>query len=131
MGYFDELTIDRTQEVPPGDLEIQRRLLYMFKLAINGNMVMLADEEQNVISLSSEFLDNFDWTLEEFQALEPADFFHADSLNVALTNRANHSAALYMARCYKKGGTLNWYEVNAMCVAFDEQHWRLLSFTKV
>ena len=134
MGYFDDLVPDYTIEVPPASdesLEAMRRLLFMFKLAMNGHIVLLSDDELNVISLSPEFLDQFDWTLEEFQALEPEDFFHADSLSTALIHQANKLAAPYIARCYKKGGGLSYYKVQGLNVEFDGEGWRMLSFEKI
>ena len=132
MAYFDDLVPDYKTEIPgEGTVETTRRLLFMFKLAMNGHIVGLFDDEENVIALSPEFLDNFQWTLEEFQALDPSDFFHEDSLPIAQTHKENHLAAPYIARCYKKNDTLSYYVVQGLCVAFDSQHWRMLSFEKI
>ena len=134
MAYFDDLVPDYTIEIPISDnvsLETMRRLLYMFKLAINGHMVVLADNAQNVIAISPEFEDNFGWTLEEFQGLEMDEFFHEDSLSVAQTHQENSLAAPYIARCYKKGGGLSYYHIQGLNVAFDSQNWRMLSLVKL
>ena len=134
MSYFDDLVPDYTKEVPPASavsMEALRRMLYMFKLAMNGHMVALSDENASVVALSPEFLINFQWTLEEFQALDPSEFFHEDSLPVALIHKNNHLAAPYIARCYKKSGGLSYYIVQGMCVEFDNEHWRMLSFEKI
>jgi len=106
-------------------------LLFMFKLAINGHMVALSDGGSNVVALSPEFVSNFGWTLEEFQALEASDFFHADSLPIATVHKTHHLAAPYIARCYKKNGSLSYYQVQGLCVEFDNEHWRMLSFVKI
>lgn len=134
MAYFDDLVPDYTEEVPSASapsLETMRRLLYMFKLAINGKMVALADGDGNAIALSPEFLDIFEWTLEEFQALEPSEFFHADSLPVAETHQSNHLAGPYIARCYNKSGNSAYFTIQGLCVEFDGQHWRMLSFEQI
>jgi hypothetical protein len=134
MAYFDELVPDYTVEVPPSDgasLEAMRRLLFMFKLAINGHIVLLADNNENVVAVSPEFESQFDWTLEEFQALGPEDFFHADSLSVAAIHQANSLAAPYIARCYKKSGGLSYYKIQGLNVSFDGESWRMLSFVKI
>ena len=134
MGYFDDLVPDYTIEVPAASapsLEAMRRLLYMFKMAVNGHMVAFSDEDGNVISLSPEFLDNFQWTLEEFQALEAGEFFHEDSSEVAGIHKDNHLASPYIARCYKKNETLSYYTIQGLCVEFDDQHWRMLAFEKI
>ena len=134
MAYFDDLIPDYTVELPPSSdasLETMRRLLYMFKLAMNGHMVLLSDNVLNVVAVSPEFESQFDWTLEEFQALEPGDFFHADSLSVAMTHQENSLAAPYIARCYKKGGGLSYYKIQGLSIAFDCQNWRMLSFEKI
>ena len=132
--YFENLVPDYTTEIPnsdPASLEVMRRLLFMFKLAINGHMVALSDEEGNVVALSSEFLANFQWTLEEFQALGEGEFFHEDSAPIAYIHRENHLAAPYIARCYKKNSSLSYYKVQGLCVEFDGEHWRMLSFVKI
>ena len=135
MGYFDDLVIDYTIETAYGEsnehemrLETLRRQLYMFKLAVNGGLVMLSDKEQNVVALSPEFITHFGWTLEEFQALEPGDFFHADSAAIAQTHKSNHLAGPYIARCYNKAEQLAYHQVQGLCVEFDNEHWRMLSF---
>ena len=138
MAYFDDLEIDYTTETAHGqvqnvdeNIETLRRLLFMFKLSMNGDIVLLADEEGNVIAISPEFIDHFGWTLEEFQALEYSDFFHADSLVIANTHKDNHLAAPYIARCYNKAEQLAYHQVQGLCVEFDGQHWRMLSFTQI
>ena len=134
MGYFDDLVPDYTTEIPtsdPGSMETMRRLLFMLKLAINGDICALSDKEGNVVSLSPEFISNFQWTLEEFQALGEGDFFHEDSAPIAYTHKENHLAAPYIARCYKKNETLSYYQVQGLCVEFDGEHWRMLSFVKI
>ena len=81
MAYFDDLLPDYTVEIPPSSnesLETMRRLLFMFKLSMNGHMVLLSDDDLNVLAISPEFESQFDWTLEEFQELDPSEFFHAD-----------------------------------------------------
>ncbi len=134
MAYFDDLVPDYRVEIPDASdasLEAMRRLLYMFKLAINGKAVALADENGLAISLSPEFIDIFEWTLEEFQALDPSDFFHADSLDVAITHRDNHLAGPYIARCFNKSGQSAYFQIQGLCVEFDGQHWRMLSFEQI
>ena len=138
MAYFDDLVPDYTMETAEGEsneyeprLESLRRLLYMFKLAVNGSAVILADEEGNVVAVSPEFVTQFGWTLAEFQALEPGDFFHADSLAIANTHKNNHLAAPYIARCYNKAEQSAYFQVQGLCVAFDSQHWRMLSFVLI
>ena len=134
MTYFDDLAPDYSVEIPASStqsLESMRRLLFMFKLAINGHMVVLADETLVVLAISPEFEDNFQWTLEEFQAIEPTEFFHEDSVDIAVTHRTNHLAAPYIARCYKKNGSLSYYTVQGLCIEFDDKHWRMLSFEKI
>ena len=129
MTYFDDLVPDYKTEIPgEATLETSKRLLFMFKLAMNGHMVALSDADGDVSSLSPEFLDNFQWTLEEFQALEPSDFFHEKSLDVALIHSNNDLAAPYQARCYNKVEQSGWFEIQGVCVEFDGQHWRMLSF---
>jgi hypothetical protein len=134
MAYFDDLVPDYTMEVPAASapsLEALRRLLYMFKLAMNGHIVAFSNEAGDVISLSPEFLTNFQWTLEEFQELEAGEFFHEDSSETAGIHKDNHLASPYLARCYKKNGTLSYYVIQGLCVEFDDQHWRMLSFEKI
>ena len=132
MAYFDELVPDYTVEVPPSSevsKESMRRLLYMFKLAINGHAVLLVDDDDNVIALSPEFTTQFTWTLEEFQEIDiSTEFFHEDSLEIAQTHNNNHLAAPYIARCYNKAGDSGYFHVQGLCVAFDDEHWRMLSF---
>ena len=133
MAYFDDLVPDYTMELPASStesLEAMRRIFYMFKLAINGHMVTL-DGDEGVVAISPEFEDNFQWTLEEFQALEAGEFFHEDSSETAGIHRDNHLAAPYIARCYKKNETLSYYQVQGLCVEFDGEHWRMLSFVKI
>ena len=135
MAYFDDLVIDYTVETANGGsnevaerLETMRRLLFMFKLAVNGSPVILSDKDEGVVAISPEFEDHFGWTLEEFQEVGPEDFFHADSVSIAQTHRENHLAAPYIARCYNKAGQLAYHQVQGLCVEFDGQHWRMLSF---
>ena len=132
MAYFDDLVPDYTVEVPFASdvgLETMRRLLFMFKLAINGHAVLLADDNDNVVAVSPEFITQFTWTLEEFQEIDIAtEFFHADSLEIAQTHNNNHLAAPYIARCYNKAGESGYFQVQGLCVEFDGEHWRMLSF---
>ena len=138
MAYFDDLVPDYTVETANGEsnefverLEALRRLLYMFKLAINGHAVLLADADGNVVAVSPEFETQFGWTLEEFQEVDPADFFHADSLTIANVHKDNHLAAPYIARCKNKAEQSAYFQVQGLCVAFDGQHWRMLSFVLI
>ena len=131
MGYFDDLAPDYTVEIPnvsDASLEALRRLLFMFKLAVNGKAVSLDSESEGVVAISPEFETQFGWTLEEFQALQPGDFFHEDSASVAAIHRDNNLAAPYIARCYNKAGQSAYFKVQGLCVAFDDEHWRMLSF---
>ena len=131
MAYFDDLVPDYKVEVPPSSdtsLESMRRLMYMFKVAINGKAVMLSDEDANVIAISPEFVTQFGWTLEEFQAIDPSDFFHEDSLATAQAHKSNHLAAPYIARCHNKAAQSAYFKVQGLCVEFDDEHWRMLSF---
>ena len=132
MAYFDDLAPDYTVELPnvsDASLEALRRLLYMFKVAINGKACLLADSATlDVVAISSEFITQFGWTLEEFQALEPSDFFHEDSLSVAMTHRDNNLAAPYIARCYNKSDQSAYFKVQGLTIAFDDESWRMLSF---
>ena len=131
MAYFDDLAPDYTVEIPPSSdtsLESMRRLLYMFKLSMNGDCVSLSDDETNIYAISPEFVAQFGWTLEEFQALTAADFFHEDSLEIAQTHKANHLAGPYIARCFNKAGQSAYFQVQGLCVEFDSEHWRMLSF---
>jgi hypothetical protein len=66
--------------------------------------------------------------LEEFQALESGDFFHADSMEIAGIHRDNNLAAPYIARCYNKAEQSAYFKVQGLCVAFDDDQWRMLSF---
>ena len=138
MAYFDDLVPDYTVETANGEsneydekLEALKRLLFMFKLAVNGSAVILADEEGNVVAVSPEFVTQFGWTLEEFQEVEPGDFFHADSLAIANVHKDNHLAAPYIARCKNKAEQSAYFQVQGLCVAFDNQHWRMLSFVLI
>ncbi len=131
MGYFEDLVPDYTVELPPASgasLEALRRLLYMFKLAVNGVAVSLDSENEGVIAISPEFETQFGWTLAEFQALQPGDFFHADSSETAGIHRDNNLAAPYIARCYNKAVQSAYFKVQGLCVAFDDDLWRMLSF---
>ena len=131
MGYFDDLAPDYTVELPnvsDASLEAIRRLLFMFKLAVNGVAVTLDSESEGIVAISPEFETQFGWTLEEFQALETGDFFHEDSAEIAAVHRANHLAAPYIARCYNKAGQSAYFKVQGLCVAFDDEHLRMLSF---
>ena len=131
MAYFDDLAPDYTVEVPPTStpsLEALRRLLFMFKLAVNGAAVSLDSENEGIVAVSPEFKEQFGWTLAEFQELEAGDFFHEDSVETAAVHRANHLAAPYIARCYNKTGQSAYFKVQGLCVAFDGDHWRMLSF---
>ena len=134
MGYFDDLVPSYTEEIPTAtkdSLETMRRLMFMFKLAINGHMVTLDNPATGIAAISPEFEDNFQWTLEEFQNLEPGEFFHEDSSEIAGIHRDNHLAAPYIARCYKKNDALSYYKIQGLCISFDGQHWRMLSFEKI
>ena len=131
MTYFDDLVPDYTVEIPPASatsLEALRRLLFMFKLAVNGVAVSLDSENDGVIAISPEFETQFGWTLAEFQALQPGDFFHADSAEIAGIHRNNNLAAPYIARCYNKAEQSGYFKVQGLCVAFDGDVWRMLSF---
>ena len=138
MSYFDDLEIDYTVEIANGEsneyvdkIETLRRLMYMFKLAVNGSAVMLTDTDGDVSAISPEFVTAFGWTLEEFQEVDPADFFHADSLTIANVHKDNHLAAPYIARCKNKAEQSAYFQVQGLCVAFDNQHWRMLSFVLI
>ena len=131
MGYFEDLAPDYTVEIPPASdasLEALRRLLYMFKLAINGVAVSLDSTNDGIIAISPEFETQFGWTLAEFQALQPGEFFHADSAEIAGIHRDNNLAAPYIARCYNKADQSAYFQVQGLCVAFDDDLWRMLSF---
>jgi len=131
MGYFDDLVPDYTIEVPAASapsLESLRRLMYMFKLAVNGVSVTLDSESEGIVAISPEFETQFGWTLEEFQALEAGAFFHEDSTEIAAIHRANNLAAPYIARCYNKDEQSAYFKVQGLCVAFDDDQWRMLSF---
>ncbi len=131
MGYFDDLAPDYTRELPNASdvsLEALRRLLYMFKLAVNGVAVSLDSENEGIIAISPEFETQFGWTLAEFQALQPGSFFHADSAETAGIHRDNNLAAPYIARCYNKASQSAYFKVQGLCVAFDNDLWRMLSF---
>jgi len=138
MAYFDDLVPDYTIETANGEsneplerLETLKRLLFMFKLAINGHSVLLADADGNVVAVSPEFETQFGWTLAEFQEVDPADFFHEDSLVIANTHKDNHLAAPYIAKCYNKAEQTAYFQVQGLCVEFDNQHWRILSFVLI
>jgi len=131
MAYFDDLAPDYTVEVPnasAASLESLRRLLFMFKMAVNGVAVSLDSENDGVIAISPEFETQFGWTLAEFQALEAGEFFHADSTEIAAIHRANNLAAPYIARCYNKADQSAYFKVQGLCVGFDSDLWRMLSF---
>jgi PAS domain-containing protein len=131
MAYFDDLVPDYTMEVPAASapsLEALRRLMYMFKLAVNGVAVSLDSKSEGIVAISPEFEEQFGWTLEEFQALEAGDFFHEDSSEIAAIHRANNLAAPYIARCYNKDEQSAYFQVQGLCVEFDGEHFRMLSF---
>ena len=131
MTYFDNLVPDYTVEIPTASdasLEALRRLLFMFKLAVNGHAVSLDSENDGIIAISPEFETQFGWTLEEFQALQPGSFFHADSAEIAGIHRDNNLAAPYIARCYNKAQQSAYFKVQGLCVGFDNDVWRMLSF---
>ena len=131
MTYFDDLAPDYTIELPNASdvsLEALRRLLYMFKLAVNGVAVSLDSTNDGIIAISPEFETQFGWTLAEFQALESGDFFHEDSAETAAIHRDNNLAAPYIARCYNKAEQSAYFKVQGLCVAFDDDLWRMLSF---
>ena len=131
MGYFDDLVPDYTVELPAASapsLESLRRLLFMFKLAVNGVAVTLDSEEEGIVAISPEFEEQFGWTLEEFQELDSGEFFHEDSTEIAGIHRANNLAAPYIARCYNKADQSGYFKVQGLCVAFDDDLWRMLSF---
>ncbi len=131
MGYFDDLVPDYQIEVPPASaasLESLRRMMYMFKLTMNGIAVSLDSEVEGIIAISPEFETQFGWTLAEFQALQPGEFFHADSAEIAGIHRDNNLAAPYIARCYNKADQSAYFKVQGLCVAFDDDLWRMLSF---
>ncbi len=131
MTYFDDLAPDYTVEIPPASaasLEALRRLLYMFKLAVNGTAVSLDSSNEGIIAISPEFETQFGWTLEEFRELDAGEFFHADSTEIAGIHRDNNLAAPYIARCYNEAEQSAYFKVQGLCVAFDDDLWRMLSF---
>lgn len=133
--YFENLEPDYTMELPgPETLESLRRMMYMFKVAINGTACVLnnASADPTIeIAISPEFESEFGYTFEEFAALEPAGFFHEASLPIAMTHASNNLAAPYIARCKKKAGSYSWYTVEAFTVVLDDINWRMLSFVKI
>ena len=131
QDYFDTLVPDYTIEIPEiseKSLETMRRLLFMFKLAINGKAMVLYDAvSTDVIAISPEFEDEFGWTLAEFQEVTSEQFFHEDSLPVVLIHGEHELAAPYIARCNHKGGGDELYKVQGLTVEFDDHRWRMLS----
>ena len=138
MSYFDNLEIDYTVEIANGEsneyvdkIETLRRLMYMFKLAVNGSAVMLTDIDGNVVAISPEFTTVFGWTLEEFQSIYPDDFFHEDSLAIATIHEDNSLSAPYIARCKNKAEQSAYFKIQGLCIAFDSQQWRMTSFVQI
>lgn len=133
--YFDALVPDYTMEIPGAtDTETARRLLFMFKTAINGKACVLnnASTDPNTeIAISPEFESEFGYTFEEFAALDPSEFFTAVSLPIAMVHSSNNLAAPYIARCIKKNAAEGWYTVQGLTVKVDDINWRLLSFEKI
>jgi hypothetical protein len=135
MSYWDDLVPDYTIETALGDngditmnRETMRRLFFVLKSAINGDCVMLSDETGNVVAISSEFTSLFGWTLAEFQSIEPENFFHEDSLEVATLHKEHHLSSPYIARCYGKTGQSGYFKIQGLCVDFENNHWRLSIF---
>jgi PAS domain-containing protein len=129
MAYLDDLTPDYQVEIPIENLETMRRLLYMYKKAIDNLPLAMFDHTANeAIAISSEFEDLFGWTLEEFQALPMDEFWHEDSYEIAETNRQHSLSAPFMARCYGKSGQNAYFKVDALNMAFDGEQWRMYSF---
>ncbi|GAG19852.1 unnamed protein product, partial [marine sediment metagenome] len=126
--YFDALVPNYAMEVPgEKDPETSRRLLYMFKVAINGKACVLnnASTDPNTpIAISPEFVTKFGYTFEEFAALEPADFFHEDSLPVAMIHSANNLAAPFIARCKHKNESYAYFKIQGLTVTVDDINWR-------
>jgi len=126
--YFENLKPDYVQEVPTPN-EALRRLLYMFKVAINGKACVLKNSDADTtIAISPEFISEFGWTFEEFAALDPADFFDNESLVIATIHAENKLAAPYMAKCKNKNGDKNWYKVQGLNVEVDGINWRMVVF---
>ena len=135
MSYFDALVPDYTQELPSvGSAETSRRLLYMFKVAINGKACVLnnaSTDPNTAIAISPEFENEFGYTFEEFAALDPGDFFDDESLVVAMIHSANNLAAPYIARCKNKSSAQNWYKITGLTVTVDDIDWRMLYFEQI
>ena len=133
--YFDNLVPDYKQEIPEvseKSLETMRRLLYMFKLAVNGHAMVLYDAvSTDVIAISPEFEEVFGWTLAEFQEVTSEQFFHEDSLPVVLIHGEHELAAPYIARCNTKGGGDDLYRIQGLTVEFDGNRWRMLSLDRI
>jgi PAS domain-containing protein len=129
MGYFEELTPNYQEEIPVENLETMRRLLYMYKQAIDNLPLALFDHAANTCTaISSEFEDLFGWTLAEFQAITMDQFWHEDSYEIAETNREYDLSAPFMARCKSKSGQDAYFKVEALNVEFDKKQWRMYSF---
>ncbi len=135
QAYFDNLVPDYTVEIPEVSelsTETMRRLLFMFKLAVNGLSMVLYDAvSTDVIAISPEFEDVFGWTLAEFQEITSAEFFHEDSLPVVLIHGEHNIAAPYIARCNAKGGANALFKVQGLTVEFDDHRWRMLSLEMI
>ena len=134
MGdYFEELVPDYTVELPVSEgLESLRRLLFMFKVAINGKACVLINAtEETAIAISPEFESEFGHTFAEFEAMDAEDFFHEDSLTVAETHGDNNLAAPYAAKCKKSDESYAWYTIQGLSVIVDNITWRMLSFESI
>lgn len=135
QAYFDDLVPDYTQEIPEvseKSLETMRRLLFMFKLAVNGHIMVLRDAvSHDVVAISPEFIEKFGWTLAEFKEVQSEIFFVGASWLVAQTHETHELAAPYMAECKKKNGSKDLYAIQGLTVEFDDHRWRMLSFVEV
>lgn len=135
QAYFDALVPNYTVEVPAAkDPETSKRLLYMFKVAINGKACILCNastDPNTAIAISPEFEIKFGYTFEEFAELECADFFHEDSAPVAEVHRNNNLAAPYIARCKHKNESYAYFKIQGLTVIVDDINWRMLYFEQI
>ena len=129
--FFDALVIDYKDELPSTDTELQRRVLFGLKSAINGGRVVLAatpaGETAEVVAVSPEWETHFGYTAAELQALG-IDFFEDESQSTAQKHIDNRLAAPYIAFCKRDGLTSKWQRIQGFNFVADSVEWRVVVF---
>lgn len=127
MSWFEDLTIDRAQETPhvEGDIEAGKRLLYILRCCCKENKAAAISDktEGQWVAVNDAWIKLLGWTAEDMNAAVENPFHPDDFDSLLLVHSMNNLAAPYRIRIRKKWhapGTYGWFKLEGLSVVIDD-----------